>query len=93
EATLEGKEDRFSCLPPQHLPNLEEIISNWLFLNDKTLIEKIVFKYPESLASKVEKIIIQQPPINYSTTESIGREENDLIYAYTQRANRLFGEK
>ena len=49
EATLEGKEDRFSYLPSQHLLGLEEIIDNWLFLDDKTLIEKIVFKYPETL--------------------------------------------
>jgi DNA polymerase III alpha subunit (gram-positive type) len=28
QATLDDKEDRFACLPPQHLPNLEEIINN-----------------------------------------------------------------
>jgi DNA polymerase III subunit alpha, Gram-positive type len=93
EATLEGKKDCFSCLPSQHLLDLEEIVSNWLFLNDKTLIEKIVFKYPETLVKKIETVIIQQPPINYSITESIGREENDLVSAYTQQANKIFGNK
>ncbi|CAG8437483.1 6955_t:CDS:2 [Ambispora leptoticha] len=49
EATLEGKEDRFACLPSQHLLDLEEM--------------------------------------------SIKREENDLIHAYTQQANKLFAYK
>jgi DNA polymerase III alpha subunit (gram-positive type) len=93
EATLEGKEDRFSYLPSQHLLGLEEIIDNWLFLNDKTLIEKIVFKYPETLVNKIGKISIHQPPLNYSTTESTRGEENDLVYAYTQKTNKLFGSQ
>src|SRR5436189_5730026 len=50
QATLDGKEDRFAYLPPQHLLNLEEMIDNWLFLNDKYLIEKLVFKYPKKIA-------------------------------------------
>ncbi|CAG8797752.1 10193_t:CDS:2, partial [Racocetra fulgida] len=35
---------------------------------------------------------IKQPPLNYSATENVRGEENDLITAYTQRANELFGE-
>ncbi|CAI2175044.1 17943_t:CDS:2 [Funneliformis geosporum] len=93
EATLEGKEDRFSYLPSQHLLGLEEMIDNWLFLNDKTLIEKIIFKYPETLVNKIGKISIHQLPLNYSTTKSTRGEENDLVYAYTQKTNKLFAYK
>lgn len=93
EATLEGKEDRFSYLPSQHLLGLEEIIDNWLFLNDKTLIEKIIFKYPETLVNKIGKVSIRQLPLNYSTTKSTRGEENDLVYAYTQKTNKLFGNR
>src|SRR3954453_18293157 len=53
EATLETKEDRFSFLPPQHLPNLEEIIDNWFFLNDKNLLEKMIFKNPEGIIKRI----------------------------------------
>src|SRR3954471_2800523 len=91
EATLETKEDRFAFLPPQHLPNLEEIIANWLFLNNKDLLEKMVFENPREIVKKVGEVNIQHPPLNYSATESVGEEENDLISAYTQRANELFG--
>src|SRR3954468_20270945 len=49
EATLETKEDRFAFLPPQHLPNLAEIINNWIFLDNKNLLEKMIFKNPQEL--------------------------------------------
>ena len=93
QATLEDKEDRFANLPPQHLLNLEEMISNWLFLNDKYLIEKLIFKYPQEIVSKVGEVNIQQPPLNYSATGSSRGEENDLISAYTERANGIFGNQ
>ncbi|CAI2167674.1 18441_t:CDS:1 [Funneliformis geosporum] len=93
EATLEESKDHFAALPPQHLLTKEEIIDNWLFLNDKYLIEKLIFNYPQRLVEKIKEVIIQQPPLNYSNTESIKREENDLIQAYTQRTNEIFGEK
>src|SRR3954467_12999310 len=53
QATLEDKEDRFASLPPQHLPTLEEMIDNWLFLNDKYLIERLIFKYPQAIVDKI----------------------------------------
>ncbi|CAG8559807.1 7854_t:CDS:2 [Cetraspora pellucida] len=94
QATLDEKEDRFAYLPPQHLLTLEEMIDNWLFLQDKQLIEKLIFKYPQQIVSQVGEVNIKQPPLNYSATGSSGREENDLITAYTQRANEIFeGEK
>ncbi|CAG8684604.1 9284_t:CDS:2, partial [Ambispora leptoticha] len=91
QATLEDKEDRFSCLPPQHLLNLEEMIDNWVFLHDKYLMEKLIFKYPQAIASKVGEVRIKQPPLNYSSTGSSKSEENDLISAYTSQANEIFG--
>ncbi|CAG8839044.1 412_t:CDS:1, partial [Racocetra persica] len=91
QATLDEKEDRFAYLPPQHLLTLEEMIDNWLFLQDKQLIEKLIFKYPQEIASQIGEVNIKQPPLNYSATGSSGREENDLITAYTQRANEIFG--
>ena len=93
KATLDGKEDRFACLPAQHLLNLEEIIENWIFLNNKELIDKLIFRFPQKIVEKVGEVKIQQPPLNYSATESVKREENDLIDAYTQQANQLFGQQ
>jgi DNA polymerase-3 subunit alpha (Gram-positive type) len=93
QATLEEKEDRFSHLPPQHLLNLEEMIDNWIFLNDKQLIEKLIFKYPQTIANKVGEVNIQQPPLNYSATGSSRSEENDLTSAYTRRTNEIFGNQ
>ncbi|CAJ0919119.1 490_t:CDS:10 [Entrophospora sp. SA101] len=90
EATLEEKEDRFAYLPPQHLLNKEEMIDNWLFLNNKELIEKIIFRYPQQIASKVGTVKVKQPPLNYSGTANIKKEENDLINSYTQRTNEIF---
>nr|CAG8571297.1 5365_t:CDS:2 [Entrophospora candida] len=50
--------------------------------------------YPQQIAKRIEEVRIQQPPLDYSNTESIKQEENDLIQAYTQRANKIFeGEK
>jgi len=91
EATLESKEDRFSYLPPQHLPNLEEIIDNWLFLNNKNLLEKVIFNNPQQLVKKIGEVNIQQPPLNYSSTENVKGEENDLVLSYTNKTNELFG--
>ncbi|RHZ35291.1 exonuclease domain-containing protein [endosymbiont GvMRE of Glomus versiforme] len=93
EATREGKEDRFADLPTQHLLNLEEMIANWLWLGNKKLVEKIIFQYPQQLINKIGKVNIQQPPLNYSTTESIKKEEINLISAYTQRTNEIFGQQ
>src|SRR4051794_8799892 len=53
EATFEEKEDRFANLPSQHLLSLEEMLNNWLFLNNQNLIEKIIFNYPQLLVNKV----------------------------------------
>src|SRR5439155_4621879 len=92
EATLEEKEDRFASLPPQHLLTVEEMITNWLFLNDKELIEKIIFRYPQQLTNRVGIVSVQHPPLNYSATENVKNEENDLANAYTQRANEIFGD-
>ena len=88
---MEGKEDRFICLPPQHLLNLEEMIDNWLFLHDKYLIEKLIFKYPQAIVNRVGEVNIKHPPLNYSATGSSRSEEEDLIMAYTQRAKEIFG--
>src|SRR5205814_4150422 len=93
QATLNDKEDRFAYLPPQHLLNLEEMIDNWLFLNDKHLMEKLIFKYPQAIVNKVKEVNIQQPPLNYSATGSSGSEENDLTLAYTQRVQEIFGKQ
>lgn len=92
QATLENKEDRFAYLPSQHLLTLKEAIDNWVFLNDKNLIEKIIFKYPQMLVNRVEEVKIKQPPLNYSTTKSSKNEEKDLIEAYTKKANEIFGK-
>ncbi|WNE40930.1 MAG: DNA polymerase III PolC-type [Mycoplasmataceae bacterium] len=92
QATFEDKEDRFSSLPPQHLLTLKEIIDNWVFLSDKNLIERLIFKYPQDLVNKIGEVKVQQPSLNYSMTKSIEKEENDLVKAYTQKANEIFGK-
>lgn len=91
EATLEGKKDCFTGLPTQHLLTLPEMIANWLFLNDKKRVEEILFRHPQSIVNRIGSVNIQQPPLNYSTTKNVRSEENDLISAYTQQANELFG--
>jgi DNA polymerase III subunit alpha, Gram-positive type len=93
QATLEGKEDRFADLPTQHLLTVEEMLNNWTFLSDKELIEKILFQYPQQIADQIGQVIIHQPPLNYSATSNVKNEEKDLIAAYTQRANELFGSE
>jgi len=45
------------------------------------------------VVNKVGTVNVQQPPLNYSATGSSGREEKDLISAYTQRANEIFGKQ
>ena len=92
EATLEEKKDHFSHLPPQHLLTLEEILKNWSFLNNRDLIEKIVFGYPQKIANKIGEVKIQQEPLNYSTTKSIQEKEKELVNAYTQRVREIFGD-
>ena len=93
KATLYGKEDRFTYLPAQHLLSREEIIENWIFLNNKELMDKLIFRFPQQIVEKIGEVKVQQPPLNYSATESVKGEENDLINAYTQRANELFGQQ
>ncbi|CAG8470692.1 17641_t:CDS:2 [Gigaspora margarita] len=94
EATWEGKQDRFADLPLQHLLTLEEMVSNWSFLGEKNQLEKILFQNPQKIVNLIGKVDIKQPPLNYSATENVRGGENDLITAYTQRANELFeGEK
>ncbi|CAG8621702.1 2543_t:CDS:2 [Ambispora gerdemannii] len=92
-ATLEAKEDRFAHLPPQHLLNLEEILTSWLFLNDKNLIAQLIFHYPQALVNKIKEVTIQPPPLNYSATESTQEEEQELVATYTERTTEIFGQQ
>ena len=91
EATGEGKKDSFANLPDQHLLNLEEIIDQWLFLNHQELIEKLIFKYPQQLVNQISEVKIQPTPLDYSRPESTQQAEKELIQAYTNRANLIFG--
>jgi DNA polymerase-3 subunit alpha (Gram-positive type) len=91
QATLDDKEDRFFFLPPQHLLNLKEMIDSWIFLNDKALIERIIFKHPQTLVSKIREVEVKRPPLNYSLTKSVENEEKDMVEAYTKKANEIFG--
>src|SRR5207244_11453925 len=93
KATLDIKEDSITYLNVHHLHKLEEIIENLIFLNNKELMDKLIFRFPQKIVEKVGEVKVQQPPLNYSATESVKREENDLIDAYTQRANELFGQQ
>jgi hypothetical protein len=68
------------------------MVSSWKFLGKKNSLEKILFHNPQEIVNRVGKVDIKQPPLNYSVTENVRGEENDLITAYTQRANELFGE-
>jgi hypothetical protein len=56
-------------------------------------MEKLIFKYPQLIANKVAEVNVKQPPLNYSATKSSGSEENDLISAYTERTNEIFGKQ
>ena len=56
------------------------------------MIEKVIFRYPQKIVNQVGEVNIHQPPLDYSATSSIKEEENDLILAYTQRAQEIFGE-
>ncbi|MCE8163032.1 MAG: PHP domain-containing protein [Candidatus Moeniiplasma glomeromycotorum] len=93
EATLEGKEDRFTDLPPQHLLSLEEMIEQWLFLNNQELIEKLIFKYPQQLVNQISEVKIQPTPLDYSHTESIQQAEKELVQAYTNQADQIFSPR
>ncbi|KLL02008.1 MAG: DNA polymerase III subunit alpha [Mycoplasmataceae bacterium RC_NB112A] len=93
EATREGKEDRFADLPSQHLLNLEEMIERWFFLNDHILIEKLIFKNPQQLVNQIEEVKIQPTPLNYSKSEIIQPAEQELIRAYKNKANQIFGSQ
>jgi len=75
----------------QHLLTGEEMINNWSFLKDKNQLEKLLFQNPQKIVNKIEKITIQQPPLNYSSTASVKGEEEDLISAYTRKTNEMFG--
>ena len=54
-------------------------------------MENLIFKHPQALVNKVKKVNIKQSPLNYSATGSSRKEENDLISAYTQQAQEIFG--
>jgi DNA polymerase III alpha subunit (gram-positive type) len=56
-------------------------------------MRKVIFDNPEKIISGIEDIIIKCPPVNYSMTESSKNEEKELIEAYTQKANEIFGDK
>ena len=91
EATGEGKKDSFANLPSQHLLSLEEIIDQWLFLNHRELIERLIFKYPQQLINQISEVKIQSAPLDYSRPESTQQAEKELIQTYTNRTNQIFG--
>ena len=91
EATGEGKKDSFANLPAQHLLSLEEMLEQWLFLNRRELIERLIFKYPQQLVNQIGEVKIQPAPLDYSRPESTQQAEKELIQTYTNRANQIFG--
>jgi hypothetical protein len=60
-------------------------------LEDKELLARIIFLYPQRLIGQIGEVQIQLPPLDYSSTESSKREEEELVQAFTSRANRIFG--
>lgn len=91
EATSKGQQDRFDFLPSQHLLNREEIIQDWIFLDNKALIEKLIFTYPQKIVSRIQKNKIDSPLLDYSNNTQ--EKEKELVKIYTERANQIFGEQ
>ncbi|RHZ36056.1 PolC-type DNA polymerase III [endosymbiont GvMRE of Glomus versiforme] len=89
EATLDGKEDRFSNLPEQHLRNRKEIIEDWKFLQDADLIEEIIFTNPQEIVNQTENIVIFDGQIQYP---DFSENEKKLVQVYQKKAQELFGD-
>lgn len=89
-ATSKGLSDKFYSIPFQHLRSFEEIIDNWLFLDNADLIEEIILKNPEYIASKIEEIEILKSDFDYPFYKN---SENELMNFCLKKAKEIFGEK
>ena len=92
DATWNSKANRFFILPQQHLLSLAEILEKWSFLSEEELLEELIFSNHEKLLRDIEDISIDSLKIDYSKDEGLAEKKEELVKAYKNKADYLFGK-